>query len=67
MRKSDLKFMRERFAAIAKEHGIIMNATPRAARGKTEKAKPLEQVHQERCEVAALKLQQNTLMQESRI
>lgn len=55
VRKNDLKFMRERFAAIAKEHGIIMNATPRAIRGKTEKAKPLEQIHQERREAAAVK------------
>ena len=55
VRKNDLKFMRERFAAIAKEHGIIMNATPRAVRGKTEKAKPLEQVHQERREAATVK------------
>lgn len=47
LRKEDLRYMRERFAVIAREHGIELNATSRAVRGKTEKAKTQAQIHQE--------------------
>ncbi len=47
LRKQDLRYMRERFAVIAREHGIELNATSRAVRGKTEKAKTQAQIHQE--------------------
>ena len=47
LRKEDLRYIRERFAVIAREHGIELNATSRAVRGKTVKAKPLEQIHYE--------------------
>lgn len=47
LRKQDLRYMRERFAVIAREHGIELNATGRAVRGRTEKARPQAQIHQE--------------------
>ena len=47
-KKVDLRLMRERFAVIAKEHGIDLNATSRAVRGQTIKSKKQEQIHQER-------------------
>ena len=47
-RKDDLKFMRERFAAIAKQRGLNINATPRAVRGVSTRSKPIERYHHER-------------------
>lgn len=47
-RKSDLQYMRERFAVLAREQGIEMNATPRAVRGQTAKAKTQAQYHEEK-------------------
>lgn len=46
-RKDDLKFMRERFAILARRNGIAMNATARAVRGQSERSKPIERVKQE--------------------
>ena len=51
LRKADLRYMRERFAVIAKEYGIELNATSRAVRGKTVKAKTQAQIHQEEREL----------------
>lgn len=47
LRKQDLRYLRERFAVIAKKYGIDMNATTRAQRGHTQKAKTQERIHQE--------------------
>lgn len=47
LRKSDFRYIRERFAVIAKKYGIDMNATTRAQRGQTQKAKTQERIHQE--------------------
>ena len=47
IRKEDLRFLRERFAALAKEHGIELNATTRAARAQLHKAKTQAQKHSE--------------------
>lgn len=47
VRKADLRYMRERFAVIAREHGIELNATPRAVRGRTQRAKTQAKIHQE--------------------
>ena len=47
LRKGDLRYIRERFAVIAKSYGIKLNATPRAVRGQTLKAKTQAQIHQE--------------------
>lgn len=47
LRKVDLRYIRERFAVIAKEYGIDLNATSRAVRGQTLKAKTQARVHQE--------------------
>lgn len=48
LRKDDLKFMRERYAALALSHGIKLNATSRAVRGKTEKSKNIERFYNEK-------------------
>lgn len=47
LRKEDLRYLRERFAVIAKKYGIDMNATTRAQRGHTQKSKTQERIHQE--------------------
>lgn len=47
LRKADLRYMRERFAVIAKDYGIELNATSRAVRGQTVKAKTQARIHQE--------------------
>ncbi|WP_281756839.1 relaxase/mobilization nuclease domain-containing protein [Succinatimonas hippei] len=47
LRKADLRYMRERFAVIAKDYGIELNATSRAVRGQTLKAKTQARIHQE--------------------
>lgn len=43
----DLQFMRERFAAIAREHGLSLNATSRAVRGNTSRSKSSERYYLE--------------------
>ena len=48
VRKADLRYMRERFAVIAKQYGIELNATSRAVRGKVAKAKSQAQYHEEK-------------------
>lgn len=48
LRKTDLKQMRERFAVIARQYGIELNATNRAVRAQNFKAKTSERWHQER-------------------
>lgn len=48
IRKDDLKLMRERFAVIAKQYGIELNATSRGVRGKIFKSMKLEQIHQQK-------------------
>lgn len=62
IRKNDLRFMRERFAALALKQGIQLNATSRAIRGKTEKSKPIERFYDEkrRLESVAENLQEDT-------
>lgn len=47
LRKEDLRYLRERFAVIAKEYGIDINATSRVQRGKLKKGKTQERIHQE--------------------
>lgn len=47
LRKADLRYIRERFAVIAKKYGIDLNATSRAVRGKDERAKTQAQIHEE--------------------
>ena len=47
LRKEDLRYLRERFAVLAKEHGIELNATSRAQRGQFKKGKTQERIHQE--------------------
>ena len=48
VRKQDLQYLRERFAVIAKKYGIELNATTRASRAQTKKAKTQEQLHSEK-------------------
>ena len=48
VRKRDLQYLRERFAVIAKKYGIELNATTRASRAQTKKAKTQEQLHSEK-------------------
>lgn len=48
IRKADLKFMRERFAAIAQSRGIELNATDRSVRGKDAKGKSIERYYHEK-------------------
>ena len=48
IRKADLRYMRERFAVIAKDYGLQLNATSRAVRGKTAKAKTQARFHEEK-------------------
>lgn len=48
LRKSDLRQMRERFAVIARQYGIELNATNRAVRAQNYKAKTPERWHQEK-------------------
>lgn len=48
IRKADLRYMRERFAVIAKDYGLNLNATSRSVRGKTAKAKTQAQFHEEK-------------------
>ena len=48
IRKADLKLMRERFATIAKEYGIDLNATSRAVRCQVFKSKSQVLIHQEK-------------------
>lgn len=55
LRKADLRYMRERFAVIAKDYGIELNATSRAVRGQTLKAKTQARIHQEERELRELK------------
>ncbi len=43
----ELRAMRERFCVIAEKYGIDLNATSRAVRGRTRRAKPIERVKQE--------------------
>lgn len=43
----ELRAMRERFCVIAQNYGIDLNATSRAVRGRTKRAKPIERVYQE--------------------
>jgi len=43
----ELRAMRERFCVIAETYGIDLNATSRAVRGRTKRAKPIERVYQE--------------------
>ena len=43
----ELRAMRERFCVIAERYGIDLNATSRAVRGRTKRAKPIERVYQE--------------------
>lgn len=57
-RKDDLKFMRERFATLARRNGIAMNATARAVRGQSERSKPIERVKQEQRYFEELKQRQ---------
>lgn len=47
LRKQDLRYLRERFAVIAKKYGIDLNATSRAVRGVTKKGKTQEPIHEE--------------------
>lgn len=47
LRKQDLRYLRERFAVIAKKYGIDLNATSRAVRGVTKKGKTQERIHEE--------------------
>ena len=47
LRKEDLRYLRERFAVIAKKYDIDLNATTRAQRGQSQKAKTQERFHQE--------------------
>ncbi len=47
IRKQDLRYLRERFAVLAKKHGIELNATTRASRAQEKKAKTQEQYHSE--------------------
>lgn len=44
----ELRAMRERFCVIAEKYGIDLNATSRAVRGRTRRAKPIERIYQER-------------------
>lgn len=37
LRKEDLRYLRERFAVLAKQHGIDLNATSRAQRGQIKR------------------------------
>lgn len=60
LRKDDLKFMRERFATLARRNGIAMNATPRAVRGQSERSKPIDRVYQEQRYFEDLAASQNT-------
>lgn len=39
LRKEDLRYLRERFAVLAKQHGIELNATSRAQRGQFKREK----------------------------
>ena len=55
LRKADLRYMRERFAVIAKDYGIELNATSRAVRGQTLKAKTQARIHQEERELREMK------------
>ncbi|MBQ3679414.1 MAG: hypothetical protein II929_07890 [Succinivibrio sp.] len=48
LRKSDLRQMRERFAVIARQYGIELNATNRAVRAQNYKAKTAERWHQKK-------------------
>lgn len=63
LRKADLRYMRERFAVIAKEYGIELNATSRAVRGKTVKAKTQARIHQEGRELRERKEHKQTQAQ----
>ena len=47
LRKEDLRYLRERFAVLAKQHGIDLNATSRAQRGQIKKGITQERLHQE--------------------
>ena len=55
LRKADLRYMRERFAVIAKDYGIELNATSRAVRGQTLKAKTQARIHQEERDLQEMK------------
>ena len=48
IRKADLRYMRERFAVIARDYGLNLNATSRAVRGRTAKAKTQARFHEEK-------------------
>ncbi|MBQ1873197.1 MAG: relaxase/mobilization nuclease domain-containing protein [Succinivibrionaceae bacterium] len=43
----EVKALRERWCVVAEKYGIDLNATSRAVRGKTRRAKPIERVKQE--------------------
>ncbi len=48
IRKQDLRYLRERFAVLAREHGIELNATTRASRSQPHKAKTQARFHSEK-------------------
>lgn len=48
IRKNDLKFMRERIAVLSRDYGIFLNATNRAVRGQSQRAKPIERYYNEK-------------------
>lgn len=43
----EIKALRERWCVVAERHGIDLNATDRAVRGRTRRDKPIERVKQE--------------------